>query len=235
MIEVIPAIMPDSFTHLREEMSKVREYVPLVQIDVMDGVFVPPVTWPYHTPSDSDFEGVISGEEDMPFLNELEFEVDLMVAKQEQEAVRWIRAGAKRVIGHIEAIDDPAQFIRSVREATVPADSPLSVEVGLAIGVETPIEEIEGLADVDFVQCMGIARIGYQGESFDERVIPMIRALRSVFPERIISVDGGVSEETATRLVEAGAERLVSGSAIFEADNKEEVISHLRSLSHPNP
>ena len=156
-----------------------------------------------------------------------------MVVHQTEEAVRWIQAGACRVIGHIEGLSDPAEFIRAARDASVPIDSPLSAEVGLAIGIETPLEELYPyVPDIDFIQCMGIARIGYQGEEFDERVIPKICTLREAFPDRIISVDGGVSEESAPRLVEAGVERLVSGSAILEADDKRDAVSFFRSLGN---
>ena len=94
------------------------------------------------------------------------------------------------------------------------------------MNIETSNEEVyellsevdnEGAPAIDFVQFMGIENIGYQGEPFDERVFEKIRELRERFPDTIISVDGGVSLENADKLIEAGANRLVSGSAIFES------------------
>ncbi len=230
MTEIIPAIMPESFEDLRSKMGKVRDLVSLVQIDVMDGVFVPPITWPYRSKDIDEFEDVINERKDMPHLKELEFEVDMMVGGQEEEAERWIRAGAKRIIGHIEAMDDAERFIKVTRDASVPKDSFLSTEIGLALGLETSLDVLTPhIPDIDFVQLMGIARIGYQGEEFDERVLERVSSLRKSFPELVISVDGGVDEDSAPLLSRAGANRLVSGSAIFEANDKAEVIKRLSS------
>jgi ribulose-phosphate 3-epimerase len=77
---------------------------------------------------------------------------------------------------------------------------------------------------------MAIARIGYQGEPFDERCISNIMALKEKFVDLIISVDGGVNLETAPRLVDAGAERLVAGSAIFNTDDIIDTIEQFKSL-----
>lgn len=228
MTEIVPAIMPKSFNDLSTKMRQVKGFVSFIQIDVMDGIFVSPRTWPYGTDQDGEFESIVSGSEDMPFINELEFEVDLMVIGQEEEVERWIRAGAHRVIGHIEAMESPESFIKAVRDASVPADSPMSVEVGLAFGIETPLAALEPLVfDLDFVQVMGIANIGYQGEEFDERAIERVSSLRSRYPELVITVDGGVDEDSALLLRRAGANRLVSGSAIFGAEDKKDAVRRL--------
>ena len=77
---------------------------------------------------------------------------------------------------------------------------------------------------------MGIARIGFQGEPFDERVIEKIKEIKKHYPEMIVSVDGGVSLENAQALIEAGATRLVSGSAIFEDSDISSIIGEFRNL-----
>jgi ribulose-phosphate 3-epimerase len=106
------------------------------------------------------------------------------------------------------------------------------VEIGLAVGVETDVAVLEPLLqEVSVVQCMGIARIGYQGEAFAPEVIDSVERLRSMDKDVIISVDGGVSLQTAPRLVAAGANRLVSGSAVFAADNTAAAISQLQSIA----
>jgi ribulose-phosphate 3-epimerase len=231
MIEIIPAIMPESFNDLRSKMNEVKDFVSFVQIDVMDGFFVPSKSWPYETDGfDSDFEEIVSGKKEMPFLGEIEFEVDLMVSDQEEEVVRWIQAGAGRVIGHVEAVDDIERFIKTALDANVPKDSFLSVDVGLAIGLETPVDVLKPyISDIDFVQFMGIEKIGYQGEEFSEKVLSKISTLRKNFPDLIISVDGGVNEDSASLLIDAGVDRLVSGSEIFGASDKGEIIKKLSS------
>jgi ribulose-phosphate 3-epimerase len=106
------------------------------------------------------------------------------------------------------------------------------VELGIALGLNTPITDITGyLEDIDFVQFMGIAQIGYQGEAFDERVLDRIREFHNAHPEVIISVDGGVNFDTAHLLAQAGAKRLVSGSAILKSANPAQAIAHLKKLA----
>ena len=83
---------------------------------------------------------------------------------------------------------------------------------------------------VDFVQCMGIANIGFQGEEFDERVLNQIKELRSQYKELIISVDGSVNEITAPLLVKAGANRLVIGSAVMNSYDVRETIKEFENL-----
>ena len=104
------------------------------------------------------------------------------------------------------------------------------VELGLALNPDTSLDTIlPYMEKIDFVQCMGIARIGYQGQPFDERVLTQINQLRVKYPNLPISVDGGVNIETAALLKQAGATRLVAGSAIFGASDVSEAITGLQS------
>ncbi len=231
MTEIIPAIMPESFGDLKDKMREVSSLVSFVQIDLMDGDFVPSISWPYNDEKDEGFESILKGDDDMPYLGELEFEVDLMVKDQEIEALKWMRAGARRIIGHFEAMDDPKGFIDNIRNESPSVDSFLSVELGIAIGIETSIEKIEPyISEIDFVQCMGIGKIGYQGESFDDRVVEKVKLLRKRYPKLIISVDGGVNQDTAPQLIESGVNRLAIGSAVFKSDNIEEAVEKFQSL-----
>lgn len=230
MIEIIPAIIPKSFQDLQQKMSLVTGFVPLVQVDVVDGVFVPSKSWPYqkgepHT--DPDFAHIISEQTPFPFWEELDFEVDLMVSNPEAAAEQWILAGAKRLIVHLEsvpgAVSDPSvakKVFSNIKKSLPTKDSVLYIEIGVAINPETPNSALEPIMEyVDFVQFMGIAKIGFQGQPFDERVLEKVSALRAALPNVTISVDGSVNEETAPRLVDVGVNRLVIGSAIFESEN----------------
>jgi ribulose-phosphate 3-epimerase len=97
-----------------------------------------------------------------------------------------------------------------------------AVDVALAIHLDTPIEKLETVADLgSTIQCMGIAHIGMQGQPADERVYERVREVKRLYPNHVISVDGGVRKENARALVEAGAGRLVVGSALFEGDIEE--------------
>lgn len=227
MTEIIPAILPEDIDDLREKLSLVSGIVPLAQIDVCDGKLTPTKTWPYRKGVDETFLRIVAQEEGFPFWDNIDFEADLMVKHPENIVDSWIAAGAKRIIIHIESTPDPLSLARKIKqEYGFSGESSYGVQIGIALNVETPNEEVyellgdtddEGVSTADFVQFMGIENIGYQGEPFDERVIEKIADLREVFPDIIISVDGGVSLDNAAELIEAGASRLVSGSAIFES------------------
>ncbi len=222
--------MPTTFDDLKEKLSLTVGAAELVQIDICDGSFVPSRTWPYAKP-DEHFLKIQREEEGMPHWEDLEFEIDLMVSEPELKVNEWVAAGAKRIVIHYESVKNFEQFLEDFEPIFGKLTGlPFPVELGLAINIDTPTDEIfPYLRNVDFVQCMGIQKIGYQGQKFDEKVIEKIRTLRSVYPEGIISVDGGVNFETAPYLIEAGANRLISGSAIFEGDTVAENIEEMKA------
>lgn len=234
MSEIIPAIIPKSFPDLTEKLSLVTGLTPYVQIDVLDGKFTPEKSWPNIGAPDADFVKIIREEEEFPFWEEIDFEVDLMVADPESVLQAWISAGAKRIIPHYESFKDESavlEFTQKFQDEYGGDGSFLALELGMALNIETPIDVLEDIIEnIDFVQCMGIARIGYQGEPFDERVLDKIRDIRERYPELPISVDGGVSLETATDLIEAGANRLVAGSAIFGSEDIADTIEEFENL-----
>lgn len=232
MIEVIPAIMPRNFKDLKEKVEKVSNYVSSVQLDLMDGKFVKEKTWPYFSYSDEDFAFLLKEQEGLPFWNKIDYEIDFMSSTPEADVFDWIKIGARRAIIHFESTGEFEKLVSEIRsEFGNPKENPLSPEIGIASSNSTPFSDWEKLIElVDFIQVMGIDRIGYQGEAFDERAIDRIKTLRSKFKELIISVDGGVNRETAPRLVESGANRLVSGSFIFDNPNTKEHIDFLKNL-----
>ena len=225
MVEIIPAIMPTSFADLEEKLSFVAGLTPLVQIDVMDGRLTSKKTWPYiFTELDKNFGSILREEEGFPFWNDVDFEVDLMVKEPEKIWRDWVTLGAKRIIFHIESIADPKSFLDIVRKNSVSKDSPLYTEIGFALNITTPHETLYPFIEqLDFVQFMGIAEIGFQGSTFSESVFAKIEDLRNRYPELIISVDGGVNLEVAKRLVVPGVNRIVVGSAIFGKNDREKV------------
>ena len=225
MADIIPAIMLQSFGDLRETVERFVGLVKVVQIDVMDGIFVPSSDWPYIEKDEDQLLPFSRGEEELPFIHEVAYEIDLMVANPKREGIRWLSAGAERLVFHIESIDisDAEELAVAFRSAAMhdirgdDARHAVSVEIGIALNTDTPNKNIEHvLPYVDFVQCMGITKIGYQGQPFDDRVIEKIVDLREHHPDVIISVDGGVNLDTAPRLIRAGATRLVAGSAVLK-------------------
>lgn len=231
MIEVVPAVLPKSFAELSEKVSSVAGLVSTVQLDVLDGVFVSEMSWPYQEGGVSaEFLQLQRGERSVPSLGKLQLEVDLMVAHPETVVDQWVAAGAKRIIVHIESVSAPREFFTNVQPIR-----DRGVEVGVAIAIETETSSLIPLLDlVDVVQCMGIAQIGYQGNPFDNRVLGKLAYLRQHAPEIILSVDGGVNLESAPKLISVGANRLVAGSAIFASANIPETIGAFQKLSTQN-
>lgn len=241
MVEVIPAIIPESFLDLKDKMAQVKGLTSLVQVDICDGKFVPSTCWPYLGDTDGDFQLMITNEsEGFPFWESMDFEADLMVANPENgKAEDFIRIGAKRIILHIESSDHMLDFVKKLRkEYGYPADSMTSIEIGMGINIETDNSVLDeyltpdesGKALADFVQFMGIDHIGYQHQEFDEKVLDKIVELRAKYPDVIISIDGGVSFDDAHDLVEAGVNRLVSGSALYNSDNMKEAIEEMKNI-----
>ena len=232
MVEIIPAIIPKSLDDLKKRMASVADLAPLVQIDITDGAFVPEKNWPYVQGGPQEFSRFVREEEPFPFSDSLDFSVDLMVSRPESVIDDWMHAGARRVIVHIESTQNMQGSIDMLRAQFTGggAFDVTGAEFGIALNPETPNDMLKPfIGSVDFVQCMGIERIGFQGQPFDERVVEKVADLHERHPELIISVDGGVSIETAPRLVEAGASRLAVGSAIFENDNVKTAIENLKT------
>ncbi len=210
-MEIIPAILPRDFAEIEEKVEMVVGIAPLVQIDICDGKFVTSTTWPYKKP-DENFEKILHEERGMPEWEKMNYEFDLMIdSPSEDDARKWLSAGAERIVLHLESSKDLDPVITVLSGL---------VEIGVAINVKTDIKELSKYADrIQFIQCMGIRKIGYQGQNFDPDVVNKVTEVKAMFPNLKIQVDGGVSMENAPLLKHAGADRLVEGSAIFESDN----------------
>lgn len=228
-MQIIPAIMPKSYEELESAIALVVSQVPIIQIDIMDGVFVENTSWPFEhgrgRGDDADFARIVSEEQGMPFWEEIDYELDLMVGSADLQFDEWVRLGAKRIVFHIESLDDAGGFLERMQ------DIRHLVEIGLAFNNDSGAASvIPYLSLVDFVQCMGIARVGFQGEPLDERVFDSIAAIREVVSDLPISVDGGVNMNTIERLRDAGATRFVAGSAVFGDGSIEDNIADLENI-----
>ncbi len=132
-----------------------------------------------------------------------EFEVHLMVQNPEKILPVWIERGTRRVITH--QISDEILKYRD------------RVEIGLAFELDQSIEDVLVLAELsDFVHIMSIAEIGEQGHPLESLVFDRIKKVQDKFPDKIISVDGGITALNFQKLIDAGADRLVVGSHFQE-------------------
>lgn len=202
MIEIVPAILPKNFADLRDKLSLVRNLTRLVQIDICDEKLV--------------FEN------GLPFWEDFDFEIDLMVEEPENKLDYFINAGAQRIIFHPGITKNLDAIIKKLAGVA---------DIGIALDFATPPNVIElFLKQIDTIQVMGIRKIGFQGEPFEETTIDKVAILREKYPNLAISVDGGVNLENAKQLIKAGVTRLVIGSAIFENDNLKTAMEKFKSL-----
>ncbi len=212
-VEIIPAIIAKDFNELKEKVELVEPYVKWVQIDVMDGNFVPNKTW--NNPEDL-----------RKYTPQVSLEAHLMISEPEKYAEKWIDAGIKRIIFHIEATSRPQDVIKICKEK--------GVQVGVAINPETQVDAIEGLLGqnpvngVDMVLILGV-NPGLGGQEFKPSVLEKIKALRHSHPHLTIGVDGGMNPKTAKNAVEAGANVIVAGSYIFSHVDIKKAIAELKN------
>jgi len=228
MTEITPAILVNNIYELNEKLAKFVNITNTVQIDICDGKFVQSISWPMQQGDKPSIERVLEEEEGLPFWESLDFEFDLMVINAHKQFDFFARLGAKRIIFHIEA--ETEKDFKEFLESMDPYFKD-NIQIGIAINTTTSIDKLAPFINhVDFVQCMGIEHIGFQGEPFDERVLNQIKELRDKYPEIKISVDGGVNENTAPLLIEASADRLVIGSALLQSFDIRETIKEFENL-----
>ncbi|MEQ1561670.1 MAG: hypothetical protein ABL899_03050 [Nitrospira sp.] len=223
-MQVVPAIIPHTKEQLEEQIKKVAKFANLVQIDITDGVFVPTKTWPYNGRDAEYFENLKTEEIGWPRWEDVEFEIHLMIKNPEESVSDWIHTGAGIIVAHIEATDNFQKVIDICKEN--------SVSIGIAIKPSTDISRLlPFVSQVDFIQVMGNDLLGKHGVELDDKAVDKIKALREKYLQSIIAIDIGVNEETAEDLVSAGANKLISGSAILESENPEEVYRELEAIS----
>ncbi len=224
---IIPAILPKDFFDLEKHLERASGATDFVQIDICDGKFTQSKTWPYtHTP-DIYFEKMLTGEEGMPFWKELDFELDLMIREPELVYEQFLQLGSSRMIFHFATLKNPLEFLKKVKEENF-------VEVGLAFDNDARATNYPELLEmVDVVQCMGISKVGFQGQPFDERVLDQVRDLKKTYPEKIIAVDGSVNENTLELLRDAGVDHFVMGSAFFKQENLIDAFYDFEDIVNP--
>lgn len=207
MTEVIPTIIAKDFQEVKEKIKQVEPYVSWAQLDIMDGQFVKNSTW--NNPK-----------EVRELETKLDLEAHLMVKNPGEKINDWIDSGVKRIIVHYEAVENIRDLIIQIRKA--------GLDVGIAINPETDIKVLNGLVDyIDLIMVMTV-HPGRGGQKFLEESLVKIKDLRERYRDVKISVDGGINLETAPKVIQAGANILSVGSAIFKSENIEKTIKELK-------
>jgi pentose-5-phosphate-3-epimerase len=186
---------------------------------------------------DRNFIEIMKEVKGMPCWEDFDFEIDLMVANPAKAVEQWSSAGATRVILHLRENNT------SDISAAIDIAANRGIEVSIAIlplSLSAIVHDFifsKKTAHISGIQCMGIDRVGHQRQSFDPHVIELLKELRteidSLGDERsmTLSVDGGVSFETAGDLFDAGADYLVAGSAVYDADSVIQALDRFADIS----
>ncbi len=233
MSVIVPAILPSSREDLDNKLARFSELADNVQIDVIDGRFATPASWPY-TGGSEELARLANAGGNLPYWGKMKFEIDLMVRHPEEVTGSCITLGASRITIHAESTTYLPRIITDfdTRYGHDPAFSTGLISFGLAIGLSTDMNLIEPyIPHADYVQFMGIGRIGKQGEPFDTRVIERVKAFRKRHPDTQIQVDGGISKLTAPALLSAGVERLIVGSDLLYAPDMKKEFNALQELT----
>jgi pentose-5-phosphate-3-epimerase len=192
-VEIVPAVLVRSKDELEQELARLRGVATSVQVDLVG-------------------RNYLEGEESFPQWDEFDFEVDLMTRDPVRDAEAVVQSGAARVVVHAEGhYREALQSLQKYRAGEYAVKVGVALHPGDTAGL---LKDIEG--QYDYVQVMGIAREGAQGQPGDERAVGLVRALRAAYPGLVIQVDGAVAPRVK-EFVAAGANRLVVGSAIVQA------------------
>lgn len=230
---VVPAVLPSSHEELEEKLALFAQIpsVHRVQIDVVDGRFAAPASWPYT--NHHELHHLIEKGEMLPYLDRIAYEIDLMCLDAEKASEEWLALGATRLTFHAESATDLPRVLASARKRYGAGDGFVSdlISFGCALNIASDLALIEPcLSEIEYVQFMGIARIGRQGQPFDQRVFEKVRAFHSRHPEVPLQVDGGISLPSARQLVALGVTNLVIGSNILKAKDPAEVVAAFEDL-----
>lgn len=210
---IAPSILSADFTRLGEELIQVEKAgADWIHIDVMDGQFVPDITYgPIIVKACKRVSGLI-------------LDVHLMIEKPDPIIPEFARAGADYISVHAEACTHLHRSLGLIKS--------LGVKAGVALNPATPLSSIEWVINqLDFVLIMSV-NPGFGGQKFIESSIDKINALSLMLKEKnssaIIQVDGGINSDTITAVSKAGASSFVAGSAIFNTEDYRQTIRNLR-------
>jgi ribulose-phosphate 3-epimerase len=192
-IRVVPAILTNDPEALKNMLEQAEKYTDYVQIDIMDGKFVPStsITW----------------EQLAAIRTRIKWEVHLMVEKPESQLEYYKKVGAIKAIFHFEASEKPEMVISAARK--------LNIQVGMAVNPETPVSKFLSLSNrLDSVLFLSV-HPGFYGAKFLPEVLDKIVELRRVAPSLKIGIDGGVKETNIAEIARSGVNEIFVGSAIL--------------------
>lgn len=216
MIKIAPSLLSANFAYLKDEIDAIEKAkADWIHYDVMDGHFVPNISFGY------------SILKDVTKVTDMFLDVHLMISEPLKYVDHFIDSGASLIVFHIEAMKDQAQtqeLIRKIKDR--------HVQVGISIKPDTPVTEIADYLELlDVVLVMSVEP-GFGGQSFMPLALSKIKSLKNMRDHHqyhyLIEVDGGINAETGKLCKEAGADVMVAGSYVFNSDSYQESIASLK-------
>ena len=215
MTLIAPSLLAADFLHLEKDVELVNEYADLFHLDIMDGVFVPNISYGFPVVD------AIARKARKPL------DVHLMIVHPEKYVERFVKAGAQYISFHYEAA-------REESEAIIGQIQSLGAKAGIVINPDCPVEAIYPLLPkVDYVVIMSVYA-GFGGQKFIPESLERAKRVREKL-DRLglrnipVEMDGGVGPANAADVIRAGVEILVAGSAVFKSENPRETIEALRN------
>jgi ribulose-phosphate 3-epimerase len=213
---IAPSILAADFSNLEREVKMINESeADWIHVDIMDGVFVPNLSM------------------GLPVVEAIKrhatkpLDVHLMIVNPERYVDAFHKAGAEVISVHAEASPHLHRTIQQIRS--------LGCKAGVALNPHTPISILENvIGDVDLV-CVMSVNPGFGGQKFISNTYRKVEALKKLILDHnattLIEIDGGVNQENAKSLLDAGADVLVAGNFVFSSSNPKEVIARLKAIS----
>ncbi len=208
MTEIVPGILEQEWEAMKAKLDVVTSFAKTVHIDLLDGKFAENFTFRDPHPFTS-------------YTKDTLFELHLMVEDPLQYVKPFAEAGFRRFLGHVEMMPDQTEFV-AVTESLG--------EVGLVLDADTPLSAITvPFENLDSVLVMSV-KAGFSGQVFLENSLHKIASLAKQHPMLTIEVDGGITDQTITKVYQAGARRFVATSALFSKDDPQEAYHHLSEI-----